>query len=372
MHHRHDLGRVVTTVLAALACACSERPAECTADALAALQALSAESAGALAPRSIDEAKIEVARTDAHVRGQQARWRWFRRWDAELCGKGAAALAQARADVAAARAARDQALALDQAAAARLGEAGQRLDRLAAFLDAGVVGPDLAERIGNSRGALAGAQGKLALTLGELRGAGFLGPLEPLQRVAREVDDAARELADVATAASGAAVARCRPRLGAATPSFSGEPRVLSEWMAWRGTAGPRQALFAFRLDRDRRACRQVAARADDDALSPSVDGDVRVWRTRGRLPTAILAGWTATGAWFVPSAGGMLAFTHDRAARFVGGCLGKVSCDKPEFGDTTVEAMCTCAYGDLDLAIGDRSRRVRYVWDGRTVRAEQ
>lgn len=335
------------------------------------MDAVSAESRGELAPRSVDEAKREVALLDEHVRAQQQRWRLFQRWDAERCRSGTAKLEQARADVTAARATRDQALALESGATALLEEAARTMAGVAAFLDAGVVRPELAERVGGARGAMATAQGKLALTLGELRGAGFMGPLDPLRRVDAEIHEAMRSLDDVAAAATRQAVTVCRPKLGASTPTFTTAPRVLNDWLAWRGEVGQRSALFVFRLDRARHGCRQTAARADDTAVALDQLEGARIWHAAGRVPTQILFVFGPQGAWFAPSAGGLSAFSHDRAARFVRACHGKVTCDAPEVGATTVEATCSCAYGDLELAIGDRSRRVRYLWDGRAVRAE-
>ena len=355
---------------------CSERPAECAPDALAGLDALAADSAEALAPRSIEAARVDVERALAHVGDQDARWRVFRRFDAELCTKGVGALARARTDVTAARAVRNEALGLERSATATLDHAKAELTALAAFLDGGVVGPDIAARIASARSRVDDARGKLALTLGELRGAGFLGSTDGLRKVAADIDGVSHELATLSADAARSAVAQCRPRLGTSVPTFSGAPRVLDDWLMWRavasGRAGAKEALLVFHLDRERRSCRQIAARVDAPGLPLGLGDDVRVWRAGGRVPARVLLGFSATDAWFVPQGGGMYAFSHDRAARFVHGCRDKVSCEKPELGVTTVEATCTCAWGDLDIAIGDRSRRVRYLWDGRAVRAEQ
>lgn len=363
---------VLVVVVSALLGACSERPAECDGAMAAVLEALTAQSASALAPRVVDEAKLEVERAVAHMHDQEQRWRAFRRWNGELCRSGGAALQRAQAAVTAARATRDDASALEQRATATLSAATGNVEALAAFVDGGLVGPALAERIGTSRGAIASAQSKLALTLGELRGGGFVGGLEQARRVEAEIDAAVSALTVVADGAFAAAIASCRPKAGGATPAFASAPHVLDRWMVWRGMVRERAAVLVFRLDRARRSCRQVAARIDDDLVALERDDEVRVWHAGGRVPTAVLTGWNDGGAWFVPQAGGMFAFAHDRAARFVTACLGKVTCERGELGATTVEANCTCELETAaDLAIGDRARRVRYVWDGRAVRAE-
>lgn len=359
-------------VASALLGACSERPAECDGALGVALDELTAKSGGALAPRAVDEARLEVERAVSHVRDQEQRWRAFRRFDQERCRAGVSALQRAQAAVDAARSTRDQAAALEERATVALGAANRTVEALAAFVDAGLVGPAVVERIGKGRGAIAEVQGKLALTLGELRGAGFVGPLEPARQVEAEIAAVVRDLGTIADAGFAAARAACRPRLGGVTPSFAGAPQVFDDWMAWRGTSQGRAVVLAFRLDRARRSCRQVAGRSDDDSVALERDDELRLWRAGGRVPTKVLTGWNDHGAWFVPQGGGMYAFSHDRAASFVKACHDKVACERGELGITTVEATCTCASDDASLAIADRSRRVRYVWDGRAVRAEQ
>lgn len=363
--------RVALLALAGISLAsCSEPPKDCDPAAFAAIDELARESANELAPRSVEVAKAEVASARAHIDEQRARLKPFRSWDGERCGKAVAAIAKARGDVASAKSSREAALQIEQAAHRKLEGATQALAMLAAFLDGGVLGPDVAERIARERGIVESVKGKLALAVGDLRSGGFLGSTKAIEQVTAEVDGAARALAALSAEAEGQAVARCRPKLGAHIPSFSGAPRVLGDWLMWRGEAGGRSALFVFRLDRERRSCRQLAASAERAELPLSID-DVRVWRAAGRVPAHLLTGWSERGAWFVPQGGGMFAFTHESAARFVQACRGRVRCEAPEVGATTMEATCACAYEDLDIAIADRNRRVRYVWDGRLVRAE-
>lgn len=363
--------RAALLTLAGVALAsCSEPPKECDPAAFAAIDELARASANELAPRSIESAKEEVASARAHLDEQLARLKPFRSWDGERCGKAVAAIAKARDDVASAKTAREAALQIEQTAQRKLEGAGQELAMLAAFLDGGVIGPDVAERIARERGVVESAKGKLALAVGDLRSGGFLGATKAIEQVAAEVDGAVRGLAALAADAAHQAVARCRPKLGAHVPSFSGAPRVLGDWLMWRGEAGGKSALFVFRIDRERRSCRQLAASAERVDLPLSID-DVRVWRAAGRVPAHLLTGWSERSAWFVPQGGGMFAFAHESAARFVHACRGRVRCQAPDVGATTVEATCSCAYEDLDIAIADRNRRVRYVWDGRLVRAE-
>lgn len=351
--------------------ACSEQPGECLPEPLTAMATLAKEAGVELAPRSLETAQAEVAKAQAYIAEQQARLKLFRRWDAERCRAGLTALDRARADVAQARAARDVAGRVEQSTREKLARARQDLAALAAFVDGGVVGPELAAKAAQARGEVEALQGKIALALGEVRSAGFVAPTTTLERSADDVDAAGHRVAGLARDAMAEANQRCRPRLGGEAPSFTLAPRVLQDWMVWRGDVGGRAALFVFRLDRERRACRLVGARAETSALSSQRDEQLHLWRAAGRLPQTLLVGWGEHHAWFALPGGGLSAFSHESAARFVSACRGRVRCDKPALGATTVEADCACAFEDLEIAIADRNRRVRYVWDGRSVRAE-